>query len=101
MFVETEDKRLISALNWGFTVKRNEQLVKKGILKSYTLLHLPHIATTMKLVRVISYLKKDQIYMNHVTHILSSTDISIFHQKLATFVISRNTDIDCILIYNF
>ena len=34
-------------------------------------------------------------------HPLSSADISIFHKKPAIFVISRNTDIDCILIHNF
>ena len=32
---------------------------------------------------------------------LSSADISIFHQKSATFVILRKTDIDCTLIHNF
>ena len=35
------------------------------------------------------------------THPLSSADISIFHRKLANFAISRNTDIDFILIHNF
>ena len=36
-----------------------------------------------------------------MTHPLRSTDISIFHWKSETFVISRNTDIDTILIHNF
>ena len=40
-------------------------------------------------------------YMDHVTHPLNSADISIFHRKSANFVISRNTDIDCILLHNF
>ena len=57
--------------------------------------------TKMKLGTVIPYLKKIQIYMNHVTHPMSSADISIFHQKSVNFAISRNTDIECILIYNF
>ena len=39
--------------------------------------------------------------MNHVTHPLSSADISIFSQKKiwksANFAMSRNTDIDSIL----
>ena len=30
--------------------------------------------------------------MNHVTHPLSSADISIFYQKSANFAIPRNTD---------
>ena len=36
-----------------------------------------------------------------MTQPLRSTDISIFHWKSVTFVISRNTDIDTILIHNF
>ena len=39
--------------------------------------------------------------MNHVTHRLSSADISFFQRKSANFAISRNADIDCILIHNF
>ena len=34
--------------------------------------------TIMKLGTIIPYLKKTQKYMNHVTHLLSSADISIF-----------------------
>ena len=66
--------------------------------------HFPKICQTchtiMKLGKVIPYLKKIQKVYNHVTHHLSFTDISIFHWKSATFVILRNTDIDCIVIYN-
>ena len=47
--------------------------------------------TIMKLGTVISYLKKIQRYINHVTHSVSSADISIFHRKSAIFVISRNS----------
>ena len=50
---------------------------------------------------VIPYLKKTQKYVNHLTHRLGSADISIFYQKSANFSISRNADIDCILIHNF
>ena len=32
---------------------------------------------------------------------MSSADISIFYRKLATFVISRNTDIGCIVSNSF
>ena len=39
--------------------------------------------------------------MNYVTHPLRSADISIFHRKSANVAISRNTDVDCILLYNF
>ena len=55
-------------------------------LKSVT-----HILQWWNLV-VVPYLKKIQKYMNHVT---------FFHWKLANFVISRNADIDCILLHNF
>ena len=51
----------------------------------------------MKLCTVIPYLK----YTNHVIPASSSADISIFHQKSANFALSRNTDIDCILMPNF
>ena len=39
--------------------------------------------------------------MNHVSHPLNSDDISIFSQKSANFVTSRNTVIDCILYTHF
>ena len=39
--------------------------------------------------------------MNHVTDPLNSADISIFHQKLANFLISRNADKDWNLMHNF
>ena len=55
----------------------------------------------MKLGTVIFYLKKIQKCRNYVIHTLNSADICIFHQKSATFVISRNKDINCILIHNF
>ena len=46
--------------------------------------------------------KEDQKkYMNHVTHPLSSAHFSIFHRKSANFAISRNRDINCILVHNF
>ena len=58
-------------------------------------------ATIMKLGTVISYLKKIQkIYESRGTP-LSSADISIFHWKSANFAVSKNADIDCILIHSF
>ena len=45
--------------------------------------------------------RRPKKYMNHVTHPLSSAEISIFHQKSANFAISRNTNIDCFSIFTF
>ena len=39
--------------------------------------------------------------INYMIHLLSSADISIFYWKSAIFLISRNPDIDCILMHNF
>ena len=58
-------------------------------------------STMMKLGTVIPFLKKFQNYMNHVTHLVSSANITIFHWKSANFVISRNVNIDSILVHNF
>ena len=57
--------------------------------------------TMMKLGTVTPFLKKIQKYINHVTDPFNSADIGIFHRKSANLVISRNTDIDCILMHNF
>ena len=58
--------------------------------------------TMMRLSIIIPYLKKIQRIYNHMTRPLISADISIFfHCKSVTFVISRNADVDCILIHNF
>ena len=45
--------------------------------------------------------RRSKKYLNHMAHPLSSADISIFYRKSANFAISRNTDIDFILIHNF
>ena len=55
----------------------------------------------MKLGTVILYLKTIQKIYQSMTHLLSSGDISTFFRKSTNFAISRNTDIYCILIYNF
>ena len=55
----------------------------------------------MKLGIVIPYLKISKIFESRDTHTPISAEISIFHRKPANFVISRNTDIDCILIHSF
>ena len=43
--------------------------------------------TMMKLLTVILYLKKTQKYMNHVTHPMSSTDISIYSPEISKFLL--------------
>ena len=52
-------------------------------------LPLPYIChtypTMMKLGTLIPYLKKIQKYLNHVTHHLSSADISIFLPEISKF----------------
>ena len=57
----------------------------------------------MKLGTIIPYLnwKRSTKYINHVTDLLTSADISIFSPKISTFAISRNTDIDRVLTNNF
>ena len=57
--------------------------------------------TMMKLGTVILYLKVIQkLYQSRDTA-LSSADTSIFSLEINNFAISRNTDKDCIVIYNF
>ena len=59
--------------------------------------------TMMKLGTVLPNLKKIQEIYESCNTLLdfSSADISIIHRKSANFAISRNTDIDCILVHNF
>ena len=60
-----------------------------------------HILQCLNLAQLYLTQRRSKKYMNHVTHPLSSADISIFQRKSANFAISRNTDIDCILIHDF
>ena len=55
----------------------------------------------MKLSTVNLNLRRSKKYINHVTHSLSTADTTIFYRKSADFAISRNTDIDYILVHNF
>ena len=61
--------------------------------------------TLMKLGKVIFYLKKIQKYIDLVSSATSLEfcwhHIIIFYQKLPSFVISRNTNIDWVLILSF
>ena len=41
--------------------------------------------TMMKLGRIIPYLRKNKMYINHMTYSLSSADISIFWPKISKF----------------
>ena len=63
----------------------------EGVSKRPPLLNLTHLYLTER---------RSKKYLNFVTHPLTSAGISIFHLKSANFAISRNTDIDCILIHN-
>ena len=74
-----------------------------GGVKKAPLLKIYHTCPTlMKLGTVLKNQGQgSKKYMNHMTQFLSSVDISIFHRKSAKFFMSRNTDIDCILLYNF
>ena len=55
----------------------------------------------MKLGSVIPYLNEIQIIYESRDIPLSSADISIFSPEISNFVISRNKDIDFILVHNF
>ena len=65
-------------------------------LKSVT-----HTLQWWNLAELYLTLSRSKKYMNHVTHSPSFADISIFSTKPANFAISRNTDIDCMLIHSF
>ena len=52
----------------------------------------------MKLGRVIPYLKKNPKITWHTPWILLTS--TFFHRESANFAISRNIDIDCILVHN-
>ena len=54
--------------------------------------------TMMKRDAPTSYLKKIK---KNMTHPLIFSEINIFSPEISTFVISRYTDVDCILIHNF
>ena len=57
--------------------------------------------TMMKLGTVIPSLVKIQKISESREHMWSFAAISIFYRKSTNFAMSRNTDIDCILIHNF
>ena len=71
-------------------------------VKKITLFKICHTyPKMMKLGTVIHYLKKIQkTYKLRDTPLILLTS-KCFHWKSATFFISRNIDIDCILIHNF
>ena len=55
-------------------------------------------STMIKLGTVIPYLKKSNKYMNHMTHPLSSADISIFSPEISKFchIKKHRHAVDCI-----
>ena len=66
-----------------------------------TLKFVTHILQWWNLAQLYLTQRRSKNYMNHVTHSLISADIGIFSSKISNFAISRNTDIDCVLIHNF
>ena len=74
----------------------------EGAKKAPRPLNLSHISSNDETWHIYTLPKEDpKKYMNHVTHPLSSAEISIFYRKSANFAVSKNTDIDCNLIHNF
>ena len=50
---------------------------------------------------VSHYLRNIKKYIIHMTRALIAADISVLYQKPPNFAISRNIDIDCILVHSF
>ena len=75
----------------------------EGGVKRYTLPKICHTyPTMMKLGNIIPYLKKiKKICKSHETLPEFCWHQHFFTTKSANFVISRNTDLDSILVYNF
>ena len=65
-------------------------------LKSVT-----HNLQWWNLARLYLTERRFKTYINHVTHPLNFVDISVFLQKSTTLIISRITNIDCILKHNW
>ena len=87
----------ISVLGWDFSELLMDEESRKPPFQN-----LSHKYYNNETSTVIPCLKKIQKNINHVTHSLSSADIrNEHHRKLATFIISRNTDVDCTLMPNF
>ena len=57
--------------------------------------------TMMKLGKIIPYLKKIKKYMNHVTHLLTYADISIFSPEINKFSYIKKYRYRLHLVYNF
>ena len=73
----------------------------EGQTPASSLKSVTHIQQRWNLAQFYLDQRRSKQYTNHVTHPLSYADISIFYRKSANFAISRNTDMDCILIHNF
>ena len=58
-----------------------------------------HILQWWNLTQLYLAQRRSKKYMNHATHLLSLLTSAFFHRKSVNFAISRNTDIDCILIH--
>ena len=76
--------------------ERRNTLTLKSSLKSVT-----HTLLWWNLAQLYFNYRRSKKYMNHSTHPGSSADIKHLYRKSAIFVISRNTDKNCILTNNF
>ena len=91
----TELKILLNLLRIGIFEAAQGGVEQKGSLPKICHTYL----TVMKLGTVIPYLKKTQkIYESRDTP-LDLCWNQLFYCKIANFVISENTDIDCILVH--
>ena len=75
--------------------------MRGGGKKCPSLKSVTHILQWWNLAQLYLSQRKSKKYMNHVTHPWVLLTSVFFHRESANFDISRNTDIDCILIHNF
>ena len=73
----------------------------EGAKRPPSLISVTHILQLWNFAQLYLTYRRSEKYINHATQPMSSAEISSFHQKSANFVISRNADINCILIHNF
>ena len=71
----------------------------KKALPTYDLSHMSHNDETLH--SYTSPMEDQKKFINHMTHSLSSVDISIFYQKLAIFGVSQNAAKNCVLVHFF
>ena len=90
---------LLTVLLSDFNPAQDGQKASPPSLKSVT-----HILQWWNLAELYFTQRRSKNYMNYVTLTLSPWALlpsAFFHRKWANFALSRNTDIDWILIHNF